>query len=476
MKSDLDRSHRLWLLAAFASLAAALLMVSLLVLWGVSRDLLQVRETLTDSEMNRLRTHATRTVTYIQEYLRKEDDPTAIQRVQGYDWLRKNWSRFVTPDQSRLYAAIVDPRQRIVLHSDPAREGPTLEPNWYDRSVAEAGDDVVDTHSTTLTGGRRALDVRVPIEIDDKPVGYYHSGLSYDWLDREMAERREAILTTWAWISAGIIVLISFAGLCLFQISRRMVFLREAVVLMRMRRFAELGQLVAGLAHEIRNPLNAIMLNNHVVGRFLTQLGRDEQYRESATEQALIMKETTQEIERVEGMLRMLLGYARPAESHLERLDVGQEVRSVLVFLKTSLDRADVMIKAKAPEQVAWVEFDRDRLRQILLNLVSNAKDAVGAGGVIDIEVRPGPEAIEVSVADNGPGVPSADRERVFEPFFTTKETGAGLGLALVRRYLEESGGSIACESNEPRGARFRVRLPQTPPPKPAVTNGVAVP
>lgn len=472
MNRQTDRSHRRWLYAACSCLFLALLMTVLLVIWGVDHDLRLVRATLIDSEMNRLRTHATRTTAHIQDNLRKDlvEGPIDLGRVHNYEWLKLNWARFVKQDESRLYASIVDPTGLIIMHIDTAREGQHLEKTWYDSSVAEGGEDVVDTHSQALAGGLHALDVRVPIIMDDKTVGYYHSGLAYSWLENEIAELRDNILKTWIWISVGMFILIAFSGMCLYQISRRIVSLREAVEISRVRRFAELGQLVAGLAHEIRNPLNAIMLNNHVVSRFLSKLSRDGEYRDVADEQSLILKETTQEIERVEGMLRMLLGYARPVQPHPETLDVGQEIRSLLTFLKSTFDQADVLVRARVSEQVVWIHFDRDRLRQILLNLFTNAREAAGRGGMIEVDVKPGVDLVEITVGDNGPGVREAEREKIFEPFYSTKDKGTGLGLALVRLYLEEVGGTAVCTNNEPSGARFVVRIPTSPKPKLSVS------
>lgn len=105
--------------------------------------------------------------------------------------------------------------------------------------------------------------------------------------------------------------------------------------------------------------------------------------------------------------------------------------------------------------------MDRDRFRQVILNLLDNAKEATQAGGSIHVTVAVRMSIVEIVVADDGPGVPLVHREHVFEPFFTTKELGTGLGLALVRRFVEEVAGEVECQPNLPRGARFTVRLVQ---------------
>jgi signal transduction histidine kinase len=112
-----------------------------------------------------------------------------------------------------------------------------------------------------------------------------------------------------------------------------------------------------------------------------------------------------------------------------------------------------------APEPLqAWI--DRDRLRQILLNLLNNAREATGKGGRIEVDVSRIDDSLEMAVSDNGPGIPLEQRQRIFEPFYSTKEVGIGLGLTLVKRFVNESGGSIEYDDDHGGGSRFVVRLP----------------
>jgi signal transduction histidine kinase len=178
-------------------------------------------------------------------------------------------------------------------------------------------------------------------------------------------------------------------------------------------------------------------------------------------DQGQIIRETNQEIERVEGLMRILLGYARPDQPHNENLDIRQEVQATLTFLGPVLERSEILVRVRFPDSSTFVNIDRDRLRQIVINLVNNAKDATGAGGLVEVTIGAQQNWVELAVADDGPGVPVVDRERIFEPFYSTKEMGTGLGLAIVRRYVEDVGGTIACQANAPRGARFVIRLPE---------------
>lgn len=460
VSTEVDSSLFRWTAAIYLCIAFTMIVVLGAAIWGVSHDLNEINETFVSSEMNRLRSHAERTVNRIQDELRQFHGLGDDFRRKSF--LRQHWESTVRRDDSRLYSALILPSGLVFMHLNPEREGQKLGSVWYDRVVAEAGDDVVDTRVLALTGGERVFDVRVPIILDNEVIGFYHTGLTYAWLKQEMDENQLPILRSWGLILVSIWMAILVAGVSLFQISRRIAVLREAIKLARARRFAEGGQLMAGLVHEIRNPLNAMRLNLHVLSRFLNQRGLElecDTDELAAIDHAQIIRESIQEIERVEGLLRLLLGYARPDQSQAEDLEIRRELESTLNFLKPVLERAEVGARARFADSPVFVHIDRERLRQILINLIMNAKDATGPGGQIQIEVNATREEVEILVADDGPGIPPTERERVFEPFYSTKENGTGLGLALVRRYVEEASGTVSCDKNEPRGALFRLRF-----------------
>ncbi|MDX1948597.1 MAG: HAMP domain-containing sensor histidine kinase [Pirellulaceae bacterium] len=466
-----------WTVAAFLCIGLTLVLVVGVSLWGVYHDLELISSTLLQGEMGRLRSHAARTVGMIQDEVWRSEKPKDLTSLQADQTLRRHWGRTILRDPSRLYASIVDNSGRVIAHSEPSFEGKQLSATWYVRLVPEVGDDVVETTEPALTGGARAFDVRVPIFINDKEVGTYHSSLRYDWAMQRLAEKRSQTLQVWSWVFVGVAFVVLIAGFSLYQISRRMTVIGEAMKLARVRRFVEIGQLMSGIAHEIRNPLNAMRLNLHVLARHIPLTGPSGESAAGTEEQLdprQIIHETNQEIERVEGLMRILLGYARPDQPHDEDLNFGQELQSTLNFLRPVLERGEMLVRVRVPEVPVFVHMDRDRLRQIVLNLINNAKDATGPGGTIEVSVVRQGGRVEVSVADDGPGVPPADRERIFEPFYSTKEMGTGLGLPLVRRYIEDVGGTIVCRANEPRGARFVIQLNEVSvafPPSPTPAN-----
>jgi two-component system sensor histidine kinase HydH len=448
---------------AYLGVGATLCIVFAIAIWGVYHDLSQVRATFLTSEMNRLRTHASRTAGLIQDELHQHK-AESLAELDDDSFLRKHWDRVVKADRSRLFAAVIDMNGKVIAHSDRSREGNTLEAAWYDRIVTEAGEDVVETRSQALSGGEPGYSVSSPLYVNNKLIGNYHSSLRKDWVERTLIERQAPSKRIWAYLLTAIGVIVAVSGASLFFISRRMVVLHESVKLTRARRFAELGQLMAGIVHEIRNPLNAMRLNLHVLSRRAASTREaNNQESKADTEHSDIIRETNYEIERVEGLLRILLGYARPDNPRNENIDVRSEVQATLTFLRPLLERAEILVKATFPEQPAMVVMDRDRFRQILLNLINNSREAMDVGGCIQIQVKHTGDRVEIVVADDGPGIPHSHRERIFEPFFSTKELGTGLGLAIVRRFVEEGGGSIVCETKQQSGALFRLKFVASP-------------
>jgi two-component system sensor histidine kinase HydH len=176
----------------------------------------------------------------------------------------------------------------------------------------------------------------------------------------------------------------------------------------------------------------------------------------------------TQEVDRLERIVRDVLGYARPAEPALGRVELSAWLRefATLVGPEAASRKIDLEVEAAAE---AEVHTDSNQLKQIMFNLVRNSQEALdGRGGRIVLglhreraPLRGAPAEVAVlSVTDNGPGIPAKVQSRLFDPFFTTKPSGTGLGLSIVARLVENQGGEIAFQSAPRVGTRFLVRLP----------------
>ena len=215
-------------------------------------------------------------------------------------------------------------------------------------------------------------------------------------------------------------------------------------------KLAAIGELAARIAHEIRNPITA--------ARSLAQLlARDPTAPENTEHAALILNE----LERVERQVRSLLHFARREEYRFEPLDLGALVESTLGAFAPRFAALGVRLDATVAAGVV-VRGDREKLRQVLVNLLENALDALALGDErrIAAVVSTTNGTASVTVADSGPGIPPDALRHLFEPFFTLKPNGTGLGLAIARRTIEAHGGRIDVAPATPRGTTFRLDLP----------------
>ena len=215
-------------------------------------------------------------------------------------------------------------------------------------------------------------------------------------------------------------------------------------------KLAALGELAARIAHEIRNPVTA--------ARSLAQQLAREPGLPCAAEHRLILEE----LERVERQVGGLLRFARRDEFRFEPVDLGELARATLDALRPRLDAAGIAADLVGPPGVL-ARADRDKLRQVLLNLLENARDALAMSSSprrVTVAVGNGNGVATLSVTDNGPGAPADALPRLFEPFFSMKQTGTGLGLAIARHAVEAHGGTIVAAPGEGAGLTVRVTLP----------------
>lgn len=219
-------------------------------------------------------------------------------------------------------------------------------------------------------------------------------------------------------------------------------------------RLAAVGTLAAGLAHEIRNPLNGAQLHVSFLERALkkSKVGDAD-----ALEAVEVVRD---EIKRLARLVTDFLDFARPRPLVTAPMTVRALVEKVVPLVTTAADATHAKIVVDLPAAELTVEVDRERLQQVLLNLMQNAIEALARGGTVTVRARREPRLAVIDVEDDGPGLPS-DSAPIFDAFFSTKPAGTGLGLAIVHRIVTDHGGTIDIESR-PGRTRFRIRLPLT--------------
>lgn len=212
--------------------------------------------------------------------------------------------------------------------------------------------------------------------------------------------------------------------------------------------------LSAGLAHEIRNPLNSAKLQLELLERRLRRQVDDPRLVEPSE---LAQKE----IERLTALLDDFLAFARPPALNSELADVAAIVRNVVELERVTAERKGASLTLLRSPMHLTARVDAPKLHQIVLNLLRNASEAVARGGRIEVELLERDHEFAITIQDNGPGIPPGIRARIFEPFFSTKEGGTGLGMSIVHSLVDLHDGRIDLETGPDIGTRFEISIPR---------------
>jgi two-component system, NtrC family, nitrogen regulation sensor histidine kinase NtrY len=231
--------------------------------------------------------------------------------------------------------------------------------------------------------------------------------------------------------------------------------LDDVTPLIRAQKVAAWREVARRLAHEIKNPLTPIQLSAERLRRKLSSL---------EPPQADLVQECTTtiigEVESLKNLVDEFSQFARMPAPRAVPADLHQLLNEALALYNGLFN--DVGFERRFAEALPQVRVDPEQMRRVVINLVDNAIEAMDRHGTIAIETAhdPANSVVRVTVADNGPGIPPEERDKLFLPYYSTKGRGSGLGLAIVRRIVAEHGGSIDVTDNVPRGTRFTIELP----------------
>jgi two-component system NtrC family sensor kinase len=224
----------------------------------------------------------------------------------------------------------------------------------------------------------------------------------------------------------------------------------------RADRLASIGEMAAGIAHEIKNPLAGIAGVIQVLRR---DMANDDPKR-------AVLDEVLSQVERMDKAVRNLLSFARPPEPRVSLVDVNDLIGKLLDFLEPQFAKTGITAERKLAPGLPWLVLDPDLLQQALLNISLNAIKAMPGGGKVTVETRfemPAegkPGSVKIVISDTGEGIPPENLGRIFSPFYTTRQQGTGLGLSITQRIVEQHNGEISVESRPGRGSDFTISLP----------------
>jgi signal transduction histidine kinase len=302
--------------------------------------------------------------------------------------------------------------------------------------------------------GRNLLDMAIPFVLNDKIAGVVRIGLERESMDRILAENRRNMM-----IFSILIVLIALLAMwLLFHNQNRHL---AGIVEMERRldkaeRLSALGQLAAGVAHEIRNPLNAVSMASQRLKRDFVPADEDK-----AREFQSLAGVIRDEIRRLNGIIEEFLTFSKSRRLEFHDYPVTDVLQKIVNLIREEATAKNIDIRTHWSTNGAIIPMDMDKLQQALLNIIKNAMESIDGKGVIDITVtQKTKDKVSIKVSDTGCGMTSNEVERIFSPEYTTKEKGLGLGLPLAHEIVRGHSGEILVFSEQGSGTTFEIILP----------------
>jgi signal transduction histidine kinase len=345
------------------------------------------------------------------------------------------------------HIALLDSNLKIVAHTDPALVGRQEKEPLLLKVKAE-GKPLSQT--VEAEGGKRYYEVVKPLRLDKSPLGFLKIGLSLEPMEAAWRNSLRSVVTFGVAILA--VGILGMAAIFYNQNSHMKEVKSLEARIARQEHLSALGNLAATVAHEIRNPLNAISMG-------LQRLKAEFRPTQDQEDYSRFVELMRGEVERLNGIVEQFLSLARPLDLKPEAVQVDGLLRELALLTESDAKSARVRTNVLAAN-LPPLRADRNYLKQVLLNLILNAIQAMPDGGTLTLEAKTARGNLLLTVADTGAGIAPDLLPRIFDPYFTTKPNGSGLGLSVARRIVEAHGGELTAASEPGRGSRFQMTLP----------------
>jgi signal transduction histidine kinase len=349
-----------------------------------------------------------------------------------------------------LYISIQDTSLNIIANTDSTLIGRREEDPFLKSSLQ--GKRIVFRHYQS-SKGEEIFEVVRAFSSKDKTMGLIRIGYTPEEIQPVLSQIKKNVF-----LSVFFFLILGISAIALIWVNqnrhlRKMKEMEDRIQLAE--RISSLGHLAAGVAHEIRNPLNAMGMGLQRLKREF--LPPDESKREeyiSFTE--LILKE----IRRVNNIIEQFLTLSRPFQLNLKESSLQDLLNHVVTLFREEASSLGITLRAEIPSGLPPIKMDPERLTQALINIMRNGMQAMGQGGILRIETKPLKDRVEVTISDSGSGIPPEQMEKIFNYYYTTKEKGVGLGLPIAHRIIEAHGGQLKIESRVGVGTKVTVTLP----------------
>ncbi len=346
------------------------------------------------------------------------------------------------------FVSFLDSDLNVVAHTDRGRIGQQeKEPLVLKAKV----DRQLFSQLVESGGGKRYLEVVKPVVLDESNLGFLKIGLAVGSMEVAWRNSLRAIaILGVAIVAAGIL---GMAAIFHNQHSHLQEVKALEIEVLHRERLSALGNMAATVAHEVRNPLNAISIG-------LQRLKREFQPTEDRDQYSHLTELMLGEARRLNAIVEQFLSLARPVEIKAEPLPLQEILKELAALEESHARQSNVRIHVIAAPNLPALTADPSHLTQVLLNLMLNGLQAMPYGGTLTLEAKTSNSNFLIAVTDTGTGIAAENLSRIFDPYFTTKAQGSGLGLAISRRIIEAHGGTITVTSEAGQGCRFEISLP----------------
>ena len=349
-----------------------------------------------------------------------------------------------------LYISVQDTSLNTLAHTDPTFVGRREEDPFLRNSLQ--GNRVLSRHYQPAQG-EEIFEVLKSFPMEDRTMGLIRIGYSPKEIYPVLGQiKKNIILSVSFFLILGISAIV-FIGVNQNRHLRKMKEMENRVQLAE--RLSSLGHLAAGVAHEIRNHLNAMGMGLQRLKREF--LPRDESKKEEYISFIeLILKETR----RVNEIIEQFLTLSRPFQLNPRKSSLQDLLKNLVTLFQEEASSMGITLQAEIPAELPFITIDPETLTQAFINIMKNGMQAMGQGGTLRIETKYLKESVEVMISDSGSGIPPEQMERIFNYYYTTKERGVGLGLPIAHRIIEAHGGQLKIESRVGSGTKVTVTLP----------------